>query len=41
MKRLGYTTGNINVFKAECFAIIGNEFARLAREEQKRGKVNR
>ncbi len=42
-RKLGYTQefSNLNVFKAECFAIIGNEFQRLAREEAKRGKINR
>jgi hypothetical protein len=43
LRKLGYTQefSNLSVFKAECFAIIGNEFARLAREEAKRGKINR
>lgn len=41
-RRLGYVRqlGSLNVFKAECFAIIGNELARLSKEEAKRGKVN-
>ena len=43
MRKLGFGSNlnRLNVYKAECFAIIGNEFARLAREEAKRGKVNR
>lgn len=41
-RKLGYTHEfkTLSVYKAECFAIIGNEFARLAKEEQKRGKIN-
>lgn len=43
MRKLGYTRtlDKLNVYKAQCFAIIERELDRLAREESKRGKVNR
>ena len=43
LMRLGYTQPieRLNVYKAECFAIIDSEIDRLDMEASKRGKLNR
>ncbi len=43
LKRLGYTRtlDKLNVYKAQCFAIIESEADRIREERGNRGKVNR